>query len=297
VPYPATGYTAQSLLEAIAAQGAACSEFDRWLNGGWDAHIKDLPFNDFDVRPDEGYFVKCSQAGAFTPTAISARSIGRAAPMPPAAQPAILQPQAEPAISAVQVTNRRDVAFTVTWRTDRPGDGWVEYGFGGVLDRLAYDGRDPDTVATLHHVTLTGLSPETTYAFRVHSGSSVADQDRQPFQAVTAATTAPGVPFTAYGQVRDRAGAPAGGALVLAWLQRNNGRRSEPLSALVDGWGYWVLSLPVADCADFQLILEITGSDGGLARLTQPACQLQPAPTLRLAPESRIRLYVPMIVR
>jgi hypothetical protein len=125
----------------------------------------------------------------------------------------------------------------------------------------------------------------------------VADQDRQPFQAVTAATTAPGVPFTAYGQVRDRAGAPAGGALVLAWLQRNNGRRSEPLSALVDGWGYWVLSLPVADCADFQLILEVISPNGDVARLTQPACQLQPAPTLQLAPQPSIHTYVPIIRR
>lgn len=67
VPYPPAGYTAQSLLDAIAAQGGACSEVNRWRFGAWDAHIDGLPFNDFAIEPDQGYFVKCSQASTFTP--------------------------------------------------------------------------------------------------------------------------------------------------------------------------------------------------------------------------------------
>ena len=54
VPFPPAGYTAQSLLDAIAGQGGACSEVDRWLNGGWDAHINTLPFNNFVVEPEQG---------------------------------------------------------------------------------------------------------------------------------------------------------------------------------------------------------------------------------------------------
>jgi hypothetical protein len=67
LPYPDTGYTAQSLLDDINSQGGACSEIDRWLNSGWDAHIDELPFNDFDINPHAGYFIKCSQASSFTP--------------------------------------------------------------------------------------------------------------------------------------------------------------------------------------------------------------------------------------
>lgn len=67
VPHPPSGYTAQSLLDAIASQGGACSEVNRWLNGGWDAHIGGLPFNNFSVEPDKGYFVKCSQSSIFVP--------------------------------------------------------------------------------------------------------------------------------------------------------------------------------------------------------------------------------------
>ena len=65
MPYPAAGYTAQSLLDAIASQGGECSEVDRWLNGGWDAHINNLPFNDFVIEPDKGYFLKCSLSSVF----------------------------------------------------------------------------------------------------------------------------------------------------------------------------------------------------------------------------------------
>jgi hypothetical protein len=67
VPHPVSSYTAQSLLDAIAGQGGACSEVDRWLNGGWDANINGLPFNDFAIEPDQGYFVRCSQTSVFAP--------------------------------------------------------------------------------------------------------------------------------------------------------------------------------------------------------------------------------------
>ena len=67
LPHPQSGYTAQSMLDAIAAQDGTCSEVDRWLNGGWDAHIGGLPFNNFVVAPDRGYFVKCSQGTTFVP--------------------------------------------------------------------------------------------------------------------------------------------------------------------------------------------------------------------------------------
>ena len=67
IPYPPSGYTAQSLLLAIAAQGGACSEVDNWLSGGWSAYIGGLPFNNFTIRPTTGYFLKCSQASVFVP--------------------------------------------------------------------------------------------------------------------------------------------------------------------------------------------------------------------------------------
>jgi hypothetical protein len=66
VPYPTT-YTAQSLLAAIAAQSGSCSEVDRWGASGWEAYVAGLPFDDFAIVPNQGYFVACSAASTFTP--------------------------------------------------------------------------------------------------------------------------------------------------------------------------------------------------------------------------------------
>ena len=59
LPYDLT-FTAEQLGNDINAQGGACTEIDRWYAGGWDSHVIGLPFNDFDVSPGTGYFVKCS---------------------------------------------------------------------------------------------------------------------------------------------------------------------------------------------------------------------------------------------
>ena len=68
VPYPESGYNAQGVLDDINAQGGECSEIDRWLDDTWDAHIDGLTFNNFDLLPDEGYFVKCTETSSFTPS-------------------------------------------------------------------------------------------------------------------------------------------------------------------------------------------------------------------------------------
>jgi hypothetical protein len=35
--------------------------FDRWLNGGWDAHLCDFPWNDFELEPGVGYAVRVTK--------------------------------------------------------------------------------------------------------------------------------------------------------------------------------------------------------------------------------------------
>lgn len=290
VPYPASGYTAQSLLDGITSQGGACSEIDRWYNGGWMAHINGYPFNNFDVEPSEGYFVKCTQSSTFVPgpvvaaNALDARST--------AVDMDALLPATDVKIGDVLVTNRRDVALTVTWRTDLPSDGWVEYGPTPDLGQMAYDDRGADTVTRLHHVTLAGLESETTYYFRIHSGDTSAGLGDQSIQAATRAFSPPGIPLTAFGQVTSK-DALAAGALVSAQLIDRDGKPTDLLSALVEPSGYWALSLPLDDCAGVTLELRALGADGSVASLTVPACRAQPAPVLQLhsvAIEPRIDL-------
>ena len=61
--------TAESLLVEATAQGGECTEIYRWdpLLGAWQGHIRGLPFGNFSIADDEGYFVKCANATVYTP--------------------------------------------------------------------------------------------------------------------------------------------------------------------------------------------------------------------------------------
>lgn len=52
--------TAETLLTQLAAKGYKPIEINRWVNGGWDAHVKGLPFNDYPLEAGKGYVVAFS---------------------------------------------------------------------------------------------------------------------------------------------------------------------------------------------------------------------------------------------
>jgi hypothetical protein len=286
---------ASDLLADIAAQGGNCSEAARWRFGAWQAHPRGVPVNVFDLTNYEGYFVKCAGNALYIP-GVGLTSATAAEPRPKPAAPDMAAAD-DPAIFDVRVTNLRDVAFTVTWRTDRPSTGRVAFGLPGSLDRSAGDDRGDETVAAIHHVTVAGLAPQTAYAFRVHSGESTDDDGGQPFTVQTTATGSLAAPFTAYGQVQYAGGAPAVGALVLARLVNDQGAPVTLLSALVESQGYWSLNLPLANCEGAMLEMAVTAPDGATAAATVPACTVQPAPSLTLEASASYRLYLPALSR
>ncbi len=68
IPYPESGYKAQTVMNGVTAQGGSCSEMVHWVYGGWETYSTALPFlNNYDVLPYEGYFVKCAVAHSYTP--------------------------------------------------------------------------------------------------------------------------------------------------------------------------------------------------------------------------------------
>ena len=81
------------------------------------------------------------------------------------------------------VTATTTASFTVTWTTDEPSDGRVEYGlttaYGSVVSNA--------TLATSHSFTVTGLAAGTTYHFRVGSTDACGTGPR--FSADLTATT------------------------------------------------------------------------------------------------------------
>ena len=73
-----------------------------------------------------------------------------------------------PEISGVASSDITDTTATVSWTTDEPADSVVEYG-----TTTGYGNTSSDaTLETDHNRTLTGLSPDTTYHYRVSSTDS-----------------------------------------------------------------------------------------------------------------------------
>ncbi len=156
-------FTAAELLQEATAQGGDCTEIQRWSNGAWEGYSSAMPGPGFDLTDDQGYFVKCANKISYTPGASASQTQAPSWPEP--SEPEVLVPVADPVISDVLVTNRRDVAFTVTWRTGQPSTGWVEYGEGTALGQTAHDDRGEGSVSQVHHVTLARLIPEADLLF------------------------------------------------------------------------------------------------------------------------------------
>jgi len=66
-PYLPKTYTAESLIQAIGAQGGEVKEIYRWYGGGWNGHLAGLPFNDFPIQSGQAYFVKANKPSTFRP--------------------------------------------------------------------------------------------------------------------------------------------------------------------------------------------------------------------------------------
>ena len=76
---------------------------------------------------------------------------------------------AAPQISNVQVNSITETTAVVTWTTDKPADSVVQYGDGSDAWDSYPDTQSDPALVTSHSVTLSGLSQQTAYYFRVGS--------------------------------------------------------------------------------------------------------------------------------
>jgi hypothetical protein len=90
-----------------------------------------------------------------------------------------------PSISAVSAVAAADGTATVTWTTDEPADSRVDYGTSPTA--LGQSATDAGSV-TAHSVRLTGLSPGTTYHYRVRSADGSGNAATAPPVASPPAT-------------------------------------------------------------------------------------------------------------
>lgn len=195
----------------------------------------------------------------------------------------------------LQITNVTDRSFSVSWTTDESTVGYLKYGESGAVDTTITDDRDQLSGETgsfkVHHVTVRGLNPQTTYSFEVGSGSgqSLYDNNGQPYQVTTGTTLGtPEGSDTIFGKIVTPAQTPADGALVYVRLPGG-----APLSSLVKSSGSWAVSLASArvtslnsylsfDPATTVATIEIAGEDGSLTSGTASIDTENPIPTITL---------------
>lgn len=193
----------------------------------------------------------------------------------------------------VEITNINDSGFTVSWITDEPVSGFIQYGEAG-LNQTAIDERDLTTGETgsfsTHYVSVKNAKPATTYQFKVGSGAQTYDDDGQNFRVTTAPTISLSAPEAdpAYGTILTATGETAGGVIVYLTLDN-----ASPLSALVGSSGNWVVSLSLARSTDLSryaaydpeealIAIFVQGGDLGTASATVTAGQASPVPTIAL---------------
>jgi phosphodiesterase/alkaline phosphatase D-like protein len=90
-------------------------------------------------------------------------------------------PDRQGALHKVYITDVRDNQFVVSWTTDTPSNGQVEWGTTTALGSTTADGV---ASTTTHYVVITGLAPSTVYYFQVRSGSLV-DNNHGSYYTVT----------------------------------------------------------------------------------------------------------------
>lgn len=166
-------------------------------------------------------------------------------------------------IRRVTISNVRYVAFTVTWITDAATNGTVTWGTSKPPGNVV-----PDTVSstTTHSVTISGLSPDTTYYFQVGSGPDMDNNHGAYYQVTTGPVlfTLPG--STIHGKVYQSNGTTVvPNAIVYLQVQDANGSGSPASSQLAstraDSSGVWSYNLGNLRTSDFQAYFSFNPGD------------------------------------
>lgn len=143
----------------------------------------------------------------------------------------------------VRITNKTDHSLTVSWISDTPVVGAVEYSNNPTkLEMTARDKRDVTGSAgsyTTHLVEINNLGPNTIYYLRIVSGSDTYLDGETPYQVKTwAKTTQVAGEDLIRGKVTTTSGTGLGGAIV--YIDVEGG---ETMAVLTDSNGSWLMDL------------------------------------------------------
>lgn len=197
------------------------------------------------------------------------------------------------AMDKIMESNITDTQFTISWVSSKPEIGMLKYGSTETtLDKIAYDDRGSNTISITHHVSVTGLSPQTTYYYQIIS------EDIRVENLTTGKPIIPTGNDLVYGKVFQADGyTPAEGTIVYLKLldYDNEGDEDESslYSILVNSDGYWYVNLVnfrTKDMAKFfkyspqgdLLLIQAEGGDLGMRTLMVDTQNDTPTPDLIL---------------
>ena len=152
-------------------------------------------------------------------------------------------------IQDIQVSNNTNAAVTISWITDTENVGEVHYSEHPDLSNslTAYDTRGRVFEGCTHYIDIANLKRETTYYFKVISGSEVDNNGGSyyTFKTMKEPFAPPGI-CVFYGYVyQENCTTPAEGAIIYLWLT-HNGVDAYPLSKLISSQGSFLFNIKEA---------------------------------------------------
>jgi len=156
----------------------------------------------------------------------------------------ILTSKAGPSETAqnIRITNVTDRSFTVSFTTEAPVIGSINFGKDKNLGQTALDDRDRQGVLKehkIHHITVKNLDSSSDYYFSITSGSKEFLQKDEPFIVKTAAVSSGS--FDGGKTIKGKVVLPNGDSPAEAAVYLNSDN-SQTLSTLVKEGGFYSLS-------------------------------------------------------
>lgn len=203
--------------------------------------------------------------------------------------------RAEIVPQSVKITNIADNKFSVSWTTQTPTIGKVEYGnVGEKLDKQKGDDRGDAFMGQTHHITITDLQPGTNYAFRILSGEGLQRFDNNgSVYTATTGTTITSVPAarSLYGDVTNA------NEDTLVYVTMPD---AQPASLTLNSKGSYSIPLSTIRSADLKSFVSYDPAatvvsltlDNGLTKsaVTVSTTNIAPVPTIAMGENADFRL-------
>lgn len=174
----------------------------------------------------------------------------------------------------VRLSNITTNSFTVTWVTDSPTVGFLNWGETSNLGNTQQT-QTASSPTVVHTATIQGLTRGRTYYFAVNSNGAAFLNNGAPYSQITQSQNTPGESFRMSGAVVDQSGSPVGGAVVFATIGKN------VWSVQASATGNWILNAVSTD-TNPEVDIFVQAGPAGISAAKANAANANPLPVLTL---------------